>query len=565
METIDSILKKIQEKGFKLNGIRTASDYITSATDVPSQLAGLIGGDDKQIRDAILKGSKSLVYSGNGQNVTAYSWTGDKKKVHGVAVGKDLDQPTQVGGSGSIMNFEAITTSVNPDRDGDELMPAGCRIDPNLPLLWQHMSFQPIGKMTALVERNDTYIKQAFGIADLPLGRDACVLIEFGGLRISQGFNPTKFEAIRQGEWDIIGFKIYEWDMLEVSLVSIPANTDAIITAFSRNKLHTPIVKSWAKSFHDSRPVLVAGATPNTGDQVVVNVTVNGQGVVDTPAPVATPAAPPAATPAKTGKSTETPKKTTKSAPVPAGKSGKPKPKKDSVDDVEDDDGDAPEETNTDPDQDDDDDVPTTPVLGELQASLAELCGNTDLDPVLRARINTVNTIIGTASAEIGEAVEKTVAAAQAGDIVGMCQSAKSVSMAYCSMCQLAIDEIASFADGSEEGEMPDDLMDIKDQLTTLNAALSEGGDEGDPNDPSNEDSDGDEEGDSVDVDPDYNPNIDQDIMTNSDDPDEDDPRDPSDDDDEEDEDQNGKSYTAILNQSDLSEAERLAIAALLG
>ena len=548
MENIDSILKKIQEKGFKLNGIRTASDYITSATNIPSQLAGLVGADDVQIRDALSKGSKSLVYTDNRQNVTAYSWTGDKKKIHGSASSKDLDQPTQVGGSNSIMNFEAITTSANPDRDGDELMPAGCRIDPNLPLLWQHMSFQPIGKMTALVERNDTYIKQSFGIADVPLGRDACVLIEFGGLRISQGFNPTKFEAIRQGEWDIIGFKIYEWDMLEVSLVSIPANTDAIITAFSRNKLHTPIVKSWAKNFHDSRPVMVSGATLSNGEPVVVNVTINGQGVAETQ-PATAPTAAPAVAPVKTVKAA-------------AVKTGKPKTKKDDEEDIEDEDGDAPEVTSTDPDQDDEDDVPTTPVLGELQASLQELCGNADLDPVLRARINTVNTIIGTASAGIAQAVEETVAAAQSGDIVGMCQSAKTVGMSYCSMCQAAIDEIASFSDGTEEGEIPDDLMDIKDQLTTLNAALSEDDDEGDPNDPENqsEDDDG-----SNDVDPDDNPNIDQDIMTNSvDDPDQDDPSDPSDDDDEEDEDMDGKSYLSVMNQSDLSEEEREAIAALL-
>ena len=55
---------------------------------------------------------------------------------------------------------------------------------------------------------------------------------------------------------------------MEVSLVSIPANTDAVITAFSQGKLHTPLVKSWARKYYDDRPVQVP---------VNIELKVNGQ------------------------------------------------------------------------------------------------------------------------------------------------------------------------------------------------------------------------------------------------------------------------------------------------
>jgi len=156
----------------------------------------------------------------------------------------------------AIMEFDAIVTSSKVDRDHDILEPKGASIDPMLPLLWQHTSWEPIGKLVDVLVQNAKRIKARFAIADTMLGRDALVLVEFGALRISHGFSPTDWEERRDkktDEW--LGYHILKYEVYEVSLVSVPSNTDAIITAFSAEKLHHPQVKEWAKGFHDARPV----------------------------------------------------------------------------------------------------------------------------------------------------------------------------------------------------------------------------------------------------------------------------------------------------------------------
>lgn len=164
--------------------------------------------------------------------------------------------------NGAIAEFDCVVTSRRKDRDGDILESNGMRVDKNAPLLWQHIQLQPIGKHIQVLDQNEDRIVSKLAIADTSLGRDAATLAKFGALRISQGFRPTKFEPLEivknaQGQDVVKGWHIKEGDIMEVSLVSIPANTDAVITAFSQGKLHTPIVKSWAKQFFDDRPVQV--------------------------------------------------------------------------------------------------------------------------------------------------------------------------------------------------------------------------------------------------------------------------------------------------------------------
>ena len=57
----------------------------------------------------------------------------------------------------------------------------------------------------------------------------------------------------KDGGWDIS-----EYEMQEDSLVSVPSNTDAVVTAYSRQKLRTPEFKNWARSYYDLR-------TPQSG------------------------------------------------------------------------------------------------------------------------------------------------------------------------------------------------------------------------------------------------------------------------------------------------------------
>lgn len=161
--------------------------------------------------------------------------------------------------SKSILEFDCVITSKRKDRDGDILEPKGAVPDLKMPLLWQHLPFQPIGKLLAITGQTPSKVSGRFGIADLPLGRDAAVLVDFEALRISHGFQPLEFEPLageKDGE-EPTGWHITKYEIMETSLVSIPSNTDAVITAFSRGKLHDPLTKAWARSLWSKKPTTV--------------------------------------------------------------------------------------------------------------------------------------------------------------------------------------------------------------------------------------------------------------------------------------------------------------------
>jgi HK97 family phage prohead protease len=140
---------------------------------------------------------------------------------------------------GVVMVFDGVITTTKKDRDGDILESAGAVIDPACPLLWQHMPDEPIGKLVKVLSRDDDRIEARFAIVDSELGRDAATLVEFGALRLSHGFMPLEFEAMDDG------FRMTSYEILEVSLVSIPSNTDAVITAYRRSKLKHPLMRKW--------------------------------------------------------------------------------------------------------------------------------------------------------------------------------------------------------------------------------------------------------------------------------------------------------------------------------
>lgn len=155
--------------------------------------------------------------------------------------------------TGSILNFNAIVTTSNRDRDKDILDTKGAVLDPRAPLLWQHIPMQPIGKLVRQISNTGNKLIAKFAIADTALGRDAAALIELGALRISHGFDPTEYEPN-----DDDGFTFSKFLIYEISVVSVPANEDAVITAYSRKQLKSALIGGWAKSYFDGRKTIVA-------------------------------------------------------------------------------------------------------------------------------------------------------------------------------------------------------------------------------------------------------------------------------------------------------------------
>jgi hypothetical protein len=264
-EALAKMLTAIAErKGSLVKGISLASAYVNSIGpclgDGACQAQALGLGDAKQWADTLKESANRLVYADI-----------DLEVVSGVAPGKD-GTPQAFGEveehkaakeltKGSILDFEAVITSTKKDRDRDILESKGAILDDKMPLLWQHISMLPIGKYVELVKRTNRRIIGKFAVAPTALGEDAALLAEFGALRISHGFRPIKYEPLEKDPDDPdaywTGFHVLEFEVMETSLVSVPSNTDAQITAQSRGKLHHPLTKSHAQLLWDRLPPVV--------------------------------------------------------------------------------------------------------------------------------------------------------------------------------------------------------------------------------------------------------------------------------------------------------------------
>lgn len=144
---------------------------------------------------------------------------------------------------------DGVLTTTKRDRDHDILETKGAKVDPMLPLLWQHISVAPIGKMLRILKHTDKILTAQFAIVNTDLGEDALKLIEIEALRISHGFEPIEWELLE----DEKGWHFKVWEMYEASGVSCPSNTDAVWTAHSRNQFKSEAVRGWAKKGFDGR------------------------------------------------------------------------------------------------------------------------------------------------------------------------------------------------------------------------------------------------------------------------------------------------------------------------
>lgn len=160
-------------------------------------------------------------------------------------------------GEGVLAEFDAVITSSKEDRDGDVMEAKGANVDPKMPLLWQHDPRQPIGRFKGVTDRDNDKVVGRFALADTELGRDALTLLKLGALRISHGFRPLEFEPRKSSN----GFHVKAFEVVEASLVSVPANTDAVVTALNTGKFHSPVIKSWAASLQKGVSTMTATTT----------------------------------------------------------------------------------------------------------------------------------------------------------------------------------------------------------------------------------------------------------------------------------------------------------------
>ena len=134
-----------------------------------------------------------------------------------------------------FVRIEGIASTPAVDRVGDVVEPLGARFKTPMPLLWQHHHDKPVG--------NVTFAKPTK--SGIPFKAELPVITEPGTLKdrvdeaiqsmkyglvaaVSIGFSAVqdRVERLKDG-----GLRFVEWDWHELSLVTIPANSEAVITA----------------------------------------------------------------------------------------------------------------------------------------------------------------------------------------------------------------------------------------------------------------------------------------------------------------------------------------------
>jgi HK97 family phage prohead protease len=161
--------------------------------------------------------------------------------------------------------FIGLVSTTAIDRDDEVLLPEGCRMAnyvKNPILLWQHDPHMPIGTGDrAGIKATQDGIRIAYRLAKRPDWYEGeffpdyvRALIADGVLKgLSVGFRPLEGGIRNASAKDVERFGpevrrvINKWELLEVSVVSIPSNPDAHIAAITkqyaeRRQTEAPVV-----------------------------------------------------------------------------------------------------------------------------------------------------------------------------------------------------------------------------------------------------------------------------------------------------------------------------------
>lgn len=131
-----------------------------------------------------------------------------------------------------LVVIQGIASTPTADRIGDVVEPLGAQFKTPMPLLWQHDHQAPVGNVTFAKATKD-------GIpftAQIPVIKEAGKLKE----RVDEAIQSLKYNLVSavsigfiplEGAVEVIetGLKFLKWEWMELSLVTIPANSEAIV------------------------------------------------------------------------------------------------------------------------------------------------------------------------------------------------------------------------------------------------------------------------------------------------------------------------------------------------
>ena len=135
--------------------------------------------------------------------------------------------------------ISGIASTPRSDRDNDVIEAKGATFALPIPLLWQHNHNQPIGEVTeARVTDKGVEFTAKIAKIDEPGALknridEAWQSVKSGLVKcVSVGFRPLEYDYLKEAR----GLHIKAWEWYELSVVTVPANPDAMITSVKQIK-----------------------------------------------------------------------------------------------------------------------------------------------------------------------------------------------------------------------------------------------------------------------------------------------------------------------------------------
>ncbi len=141
----------------------------------------------------------------------------------------------EVGDSDGFHVIRGIATTPNPDRMQDVVEPMGATFAPSIPLLWQHGD-EVVGRaeLGAPTKKGIPFVAFIPKVAEPGVIKTqvdkAIHSLKYGLISaVSIGFRVLNdaIETLKTG-----GYRYLETEIMELSLVNVPAQPDAVITGF---------------------------------------------------------------------------------------------------------------------------------------------------------------------------------------------------------------------------------------------------------------------------------------------------------------------------------------------
>lgn len=150
-------------------------------------------------------------------------------RAYSVLTVKSIDEQAE------FVHISGIASTPAPDRMGDIVEPLGAKFTTPMPLLWQHQHDAPVGHVTFAQPTK----------AGIPFEARLPRIAEAGRLkdRVDEAIHSLKYQLVSAvsigfravgGAVEQLkngGLRFKEWEWLELSLVTIPANSQAVIQA----------------------------------------------------------------------------------------------------------------------------------------------------------------------------------------------------------------------------------------------------------------------------------------------------------------------------------------------